>query len=365
MVNEFTWKITNSTDDTGEIELFGTVLPNKYWGNAYDSEGMFNITPEGFVDDIKALADKKEINVKLNSLGGDAFVGISIHNILKSLTAKVNVTVVGIAASSASAIMCAGDNVTVYPGSIVMIHEAATEMYGDCKKKDLQNALNAVSGVNDALVAIYRERTGLSETKIRNMMADETWMTGRQAVDLGFADSLAEGSVAASIDGNKLICNGIEFEVSEKAKVVLPDEGREENGMNVNEMVAKIVDGIKEAFTIEEEVDEVVLNEQAVAKAAEDAIIAERKRLQEIDAIADSVTDKKLLAEAKYGEKALTAGELALAAMKAESKVNETMEKAIIKDTVDSKADEVPADVDIDKEQAMIDSIIADFNKTR
>ena len=117
------WNMASISDDEGEITLYGDVMskqPIDWWTG--EPKPGFYITPEGFMDDLAVVKNKSRITVKLNSCGGDLYTGIAIHNALKALTAEVNVIVEGIAASAASVIMCAGDNVTVYPGSLIMVH---------------------------------------------------------------------------------------------------------------------------------------------------------------------------------------------------------------------------------------------------
>ena len=117
------WNMASTGDDEGEITLYGDVMSQQPvdWWTGEPEPGLF-ITPEGFMEDLAAVKDKGHITVKLNSCGGDLYTGIAIHNALKALSGEVNVIVEGIAASAASVIMCAGDTVTVYPGSLIMIH---------------------------------------------------------------------------------------------------------------------------------------------------------------------------------------------------------------------------------------------------
>ena len=136
------WNIASVSDDEGEIILYGDVESQQPvgWWTGEPVPGMF-ITPEGFMEDLEAVKNKSKITVKLNSCGGDLYTGIAIHNAIKALPANVTVIVEGIAASAASVIMCAGDTVQVYPGSLVMIHEPACTVIDYCNRDDLKQII--------------------------------------------------------------------------------------------------------------------------------------------------------------------------------------------------------------------------------
>lgn len=113
--------VADERSDTAEIVLYGDIVsqqPVDFWtGQAI--EGNY-ITPEGFLDDLSKCKGKNNLTIRLNSCGGDLFTGIAIHNALKGFNGKKTVIVEGIAASAASVIACAGDEVQVYPGSITI-----------------------------------------------------------------------------------------------------------------------------------------------------------------------------------------------------------------------------------------------------
>ena len=118
--------ITGAGSDSAEITLYGDVCsqqPTDWW-TGEPAPGLY-ITPEGFLDDLAQIKDKSEIVVKINSGGGDLYTGIAIHNALKSLKGHKTVIIEGLAASAASVIACAGDEVQVHAGSMIMIHGAA------------------------------------------------------------------------------------------------------------------------------------------------------------------------------------------------------------------------------------------------
>ena len=101
------------------------------------------------MEDLEAVKGKSNITIKINSCGGDLYTGIAIHNAIKGLSGTKTVIVEGIAASAASVIMCAGDEVQVYPGSMVMIHGVSGLLFDYYNLQDLkrlQRILTAARG---------------------------------------------------------------------------------------------------------------------------------------------------------------------------------------------------------------------------
>jgi ATP-dependent Clp endopeptidase proteolytic subunit ClpP len=129
------------------------------------------------------------ITVRINSPGGSVFEGVAIHNILKNHAAKVHVVVDGVAASIASVVMMAGDTIEVPANALVMIHDPSMITYGG--EKDMQKAAELLAKVKSQIVDTYAKRTGKAPEAIAQMMADETWMTGDEAVTNGFANQVA------------------------------------------------------------------------------------------------------------------------------------------------------------------------------
>ncbi|HEC2203823.1 TPA: Clp protease ClpP [Staphylococcus delphini] len=142
-------------------------------------------------DIAEALDDvDKDILIRLNSPGGDAFQGIEIYNYLKNHSSHVTVEVTALAASAASIIAMAADELVMSKGASLMIHEAATFAYGN--KADVKKTLNALEAVDTSLISIYQEKTGLDAEEIEQLMSDETWFTAKKAVEKGFADKLKD-----------------------------------------------------------------------------------------------------------------------------------------------------------------------------
>lgn len=139
---------------------------------------------------------KADVTVRINSPGGDMFEGIAIYNLLREHPAKVTVEVMGLAASAASIIAMAADEIVMGLGSFLMIHNAWGAVVGN--QADLRDAADLFSTFDRALVDIYEARTGQKRSAIEDMMAAETWMAPSEAVKSGFADKVGTESAPSA-----------------------------------------------------------------------------------------------------------------------------------------------------------------------
>lgn len=330
------WNVASLSEDEGEIILYGEVVSRQPvdWWTGEPVKGLF-ITPEGFMEDLATVKGKKKITVKLNSVGGDVYTAVAIHNALKSLNAKVNIVVEGVALSAGSIIMCAGDTVTVFPGSMVMIHNAKAGLCGYFNIRELNQCINSMDACERSISAIYNAKTGIDEDTLREMIDAETWFTGRDAIEKGFADILddngAEPEMSMSQDKKILYCNGIAHNIegyhnvpgtipvvahatppavkpgvnkTQTAKAAKKEGGN--TPMTIEQMRAEHPDLVAQ---IEQEARDSVQNQST------EAVNAERQRLAAIDSIAATIPDQNMVNEAKYGENPCTAQELCFRVM--------------------------------------------------
>lgn len=166
----------------------------------YDVIGdeFFGVTAKMIADELGFLGDDiEDITVRINSPGGSVFEGTAIHNLLKQHKAKITVLIDGWAASIASIIAMAGDDIQIGTNAFIMIHNPWAVAYGEAD--ELRRTADNLDQIRDVLVLTYAERTGGDVDEISEMMAVETWMTGPEAVERGFADSVyqAKEQVAA------------------------------------------------------------------------------------------------------------------------------------------------------------------------
>jgi len=190
-----------------------TKMPNKTWyamaqkgaGNAeimiYDEIGAWGISAKQFAADLKGLGTVRNIDLRINSPGGSVFDGMAIYNLIKQHEAQVTVYVDGLAASMASVIAMAGDIVVAPANSLMMVHNPWTLAIGDAK--ELRDNADLLDKIRTAMVSAYTSKTGLGEEEIILLMDEETWLTGEEAVEKGFADVL-EGSVDMAACINKI-----------------------------------------------------------------------------------------------------------------------------------------------------------------
>jgi ATP-dependent protease ClpP protease subunit len=332
--------------DEAEIVMYGEIVEQQPidWWSGEPIEGQYIIESE-FLKDLKAVEGAKTINIRMNSLGGDAGVSILIHNRLRELAAKGTSLVCivdGIAMSGGSLIMCACDTVRVNPSSLVMIHKCWTLLFGGYNADELRQVADKNEAWDKAQIAIYTRKCKLSETIVTHMMADTTYMTGKEAVEKGFADELLDDAepldIAASADGRHLFVRGRELHLTsgmflpDNIPTVDPAKADETNitqpattgGQEGGKLMAK---NLEELRTENPELADTLMTEAkaAVSTQAGTAVEAERKRIEEIDSIS-ALYDDETVKEAKYGKTACTAQELAFrAAQTAAKKGKETL----------------------------------------
>lgn len=386
------WNVASVGEDEGEITLYGDVMSQQPvdWWTGEPEPGLY-ITPEGFMEDLAAVKDKGHITVKLNSCGGDLYTGIAIHNALKALSGEVNVVVEGIAASAASVIMCAGDTVTVYPGSLVMIHGVSVVLWDSLNIQDMKQLIKGMDASERAVAEIYNGKTGLGVDTLRSMMTKETWMTGREALDKGFADAIKEDEddpdMSMSSDRKVLFVNGVRHNVEGLRNIpgsipiqksAKPAARPAANKRPTNK--AAKPEGGKNHMTLDElkaqEPDLVSQIEQAAVNAAQaqttDAVTAERQRLAAIDSIAASIPDQQMVHDAKYGDKPCTAQELCFRVMQQSAAAGQQFLTNYAADGKASKAAEVGAapnggtpTTQAEQDAADIQAVVAAYNQTK
>lgn len=164
-----------------------------------DEIGLWGVNASDFINDVKNAGDVSEINVSINSPGGNVFDGLAIYNYLRNHKATVNVDVLALAASAASVIAMAGDNITMPEDAFLMIHAPYTASVGNAD--EMRKTADVLDKIQDTLINIYETKTGLDRESISNMVATETWISGSDAVDMGFANSVTDQAIAALAKG--------------------------------------------------------------------------------------------------------------------------------------------------------------------
>ncbi|EAN9130112.1 Clp protease ClpP [Salmonella enterica] len=177
-----------ATDDNS-ISVFD-VIGQDYWG-----EG---VTAKRIAGALRAM-NGADVTVNINSPGGDMFEGQAIYNLLREYQGKVTVKVLGIAASAASVIAMAGDDIQIGRGAFLMIHNCWVVAMGN--RHDFAELSASLEPFDNAMADIYAARSGLDMATVQKLMDAESYIGGSDAVEKGLADSLL--SADAVIDGDE------------------------------------------------------------------------------------------------------------------------------------------------------------------
>ncbi|VXB33002.1 head maturation protease, ClpP-related [Pseudoclavibacter sp. 8L] len=166
----------------------GTVATLRLYGPIDSYGGFWGISAKDVGAVLDALPDTvTQINLRVNSPGGEVFEGVSILNMLRSHKASVTAVVDGRAASAASIIAAGCDETVMSPGTQMMIHSPSVIMWGNAA--ELRKQAEVLDGIEASMVEIYTAKAG--EKDWTTLLADETWLTAAQAVDMGLADRTA------------------------------------------------------------------------------------------------------------------------------------------------------------------------------
>ena len=167
-------------DDSGGrvLRLEGPIDNESFWGD--------EITPAMFRDDLEA--EDGDVTVWINSPGGNVFAAAEIYTMLKEYAGAVTVRIASIAASAASVIAMAGDQVQMSPTALLMIHDPSTIAMGNAK--DMEKAIETLNEVKESIINAYIAKTGLRHNKVAELMESETWMNAKKALDRGFCDEI-------------------------------------------------------------------------------------------------------------------------------------------------------------------------------
>lgn len=179
------------SDDDTTITMFD-VIGEDFWTGG-------GITAKRVSAALRSIGER-DVTVKINSPGGDMFEGIAIYNLLRKHKAKVRVEVMGWAASAASIIAMAGDEIVMGLGTFMMVHNAWGMVIGN--RHDMREAADMFDGFDGAIADIYEARTGRDRDDIVKLMDAETFMGPKEAVANGFADHVDDDMAMPEGDAN-------------------------------------------------------------------------------------------------------------------------------------------------------------------
>tara|TARA_R100000963_G_C4632839_1_gene97523 strand:+ start:69 stop:1145 length:1077 start_codon:yes stop_codon:yes gene_type:complete len=155
----------------------------------YSEVGGYDVNAQSFIKELQDVKDK-DLNVHINSLGGDVFDGLAIYNALRNHKKNVTIKVEGIAASIASVIAMAGDNIEMAENSLFMIHNPFVMAGGDAN--ELRKTASVLDKIRDEIAKIYLTKSSQDIDTLVGLMEAETWFNALEANELGFANGITE-----------------------------------------------------------------------------------------------------------------------------------------------------------------------------
>ncbi len=180
--------------DEAEIFLYDTIVSDKdeaeWWGG---------VDPETFVNAVRGI-DAKNIHLRINSPGGSVFAARTMEQALREHKATVTVHIDGLAASAASFLAMAGDEIIIGEGAMMMIHKAWTVSWGNAD--DLLAEATLLEKLDGTLAKTYAKRAGGDESTFADYMRNETWFTAEEAVTAGLADTIYDAEPAPKKEDN-------------------------------------------------------------------------------------------------------------------------------------------------------------------
>lgn len=175
------WNWVRNEGEKRTLLLDGEISDETWWGD--------EVTPQIFRSELNAA--EGDIDLWINSPGGDCYAAAQIYNMLMEYKGNVAVKIDGIAASAASVVAMAGSTVEMSPVATIMIHNPMTVSIGDTH--EMERTITFLAEIKESIINAYEVKTGLSRAKISRLMDAETWMNAKKAVELGFADSVLYG----------------------------------------------------------------------------------------------------------------------------------------------------------------------------
>ena len=288
-----------ASDGVYEVIVEGVISSELWWGDEF--------TPDTVREEL-ATANGKPIRIVINSPGGECYAGAAIYNAFLNYQGRKTVRVDGIAASMASVIAMVGDEILMSPGSTMMVHRPSSLIYGNIR--ELENEIEALKSLEDTLFPIYEKRTGLSSDKVFELLDNTTWMSPQQAIELGFADKMADeqdedqsSNMFANIEA-MLKDKQFAFQMSAMHKsledyVAHAEASKEETEVETEETKEVEVTEVNDDGTVEAVVDgeEVTLTpdeqtQEAIVEADADTSVEETTEQEESTDPQDSETNK-------------------------------------------------------------------------
>jgi len=316
--------------DTAELLLYGII--GDYWDE---------MDAKDIVEDLRAL-DVKKIIVRIYSDGGSVFAGLAIYNALKTHPADITIVIDSLAASIASVIAMAG-TVQMPENAFMMIHNPAGGAWGE--SGTMKKMAEILDKIKESLVGVYMAKTGLDAEKIAAMMDDETWLSAKDALDLGFCDQVT-GLATTNVENLKKVFNQMSNLKNVPARLMAMVQDINSNNPPNPGGKEKVMDKITLELIKEKHPDIAKALMAEGAKAAKDEYVktgaeAERARIQAV-ASCTMPGHEALINKLMY-DGTTSGGDAALAIVAAEKQVRVTNLQNLKTDAVDPVDPVLPA----------------------
>lgn len=186
------WDFKAAADGVGELYIYGDIV-SWIWDDYPE-----DTSATSFKRDLDALGDIKTLKLYINSPGGSVFEGVAIYNILKRHTARVIVTIDGLAASIASVIAMAGDEVRMPRNAMMMIHNPWTHTWGNAS--ELRKAADDLDRIGGSMKESYLAKAvdKITSDKLTELLDAETWLSAQECFDFGLCDVIEEANQTAA-----------------------------------------------------------------------------------------------------------------------------------------------------------------------
>lgn len=192
--------IKNQTDSSADLFFYGDIV-SETWQNEWYEDDMAPGDVKEFLDQLDGT---ENINIHINSGGGSVFGGIAIYNMLRRNNAHKTVYVDGLAASIASVIMMAGDEIVMPKNATVMIHKPSASYFFTTKNADdLRKDAESLDTCQEAIMQTYMTKAKVDKEEIEQKVNDETWLTGEEAAEL-FDIKVEEANDAVACAGSSM-----------------------------------------------------------------------------------------------------------------------------------------------------------------
>lgn len=192
--------IKNQTDSSADLFFYGDIVSETWQSEWYEDD----MAPGDVKEFLDQLDGTENINIHINSGGGSVFGGIAIYNMLRRNNAHKTVYVDGLAASIASVIMMAGDEIVMPKNATVMIHKPSASYFFTTKNADdLRKDAESLDTCQEAIMQTYMTKAKVDKEEIEQKVNNETWLTGEEVAEL-FDVKVEEANDAVACAGSSM-----------------------------------------------------------------------------------------------------------------------------------------------------------------